>query len=771
MIVSPVHPNAPNGFLRKIDNIVSEDDRLIVSTSPAALGEAIEQCGIHEIVPIVFAEPDNTGRTLRGGRDIDVTLSGNKMTIGESIEFFADSSAVKLEVQAELTPRLEIALRIENGEIKHFLFKLVFDIGLKGGFGIGADTDVLKYITDPQLLDRLSWLNKSGEIPVPINISPIIITISGVPVVVKPMLSLAWGIQFKAYGSGSISAEKRGSFEAGFLYDDDGFKPIGGINAKPVELGINAKWGLKLKPYIGPKILFVFYEAAGPFVMCDIFLEADGNIKSEAVYSDDSMTIKGKLKVCCSKGVECVLGFDTSPKGKEILKILFGDRFITFFKKWVLFSKKEEIFCLPEFDIFEIGIPADRTPDSLPDLVCSGITIPSEIRKGTDCTFTVTVSNTGPVYTGGVNVDWYIDGRFMKQTTIASVVPPYGSQSIQYTWPASSGTHIVHADIDPDNIIAESDDTNNSCSEYTFTVDGGGGDTTPLPDLFCSEITLPAHMKAGESHTFTAAVSNTGREYTGGVCVRWYIDRQTVTDTRINTAIAPGGFQTTSCTRETAPGPHVISVVIDPDNAIAESDETNNAGPEREFIVDYTGSVTTTTIPGEPQSWSFDWVSTGSSGMQSAHSQTVTAGSSVTVTTITEWTIYTGSGPSYAFDHWSVSNAKASDPASPSTTITGFTGDASAVPVYTETHPTAAPTPKPTGTTLPASTPIPGPTSIPTSLPVYVPTDTPSPTPAPEPTGTTLPASTAIPTSLPVYFPTDAATPTTTPGPVIGTRI
>ncbi|MBN1696537.1 MAG: hypothetical protein JW881_03385 [Spirochaetales bacterium] len=369
--------------------------------------------------------------------------------------------------------------------------------------------------------------------------------------------------------------------------------------------------------------------------------------------------------------------------------------------------------------------------NTLPDLVCSGITTHKNMFEGLNYPFTAVISNIGIEYTGMVRVVWYVDNmKSGVETAISLPIPPGGSQSTTFIWNnASVGGHRISIVVDPDNKIIESDESNNASCLIDFLVS-----SYPRPNLVCSDIIIPSNMIPGVNYTFEAIVSNTGTDHAGNVSVDWHIGGRETVRTTINSIISPGSSRTATYTWLAESGNYIISVFVDPENAFMESDETDNACLGQSFYVPYPVFNTTTTssiLPRiEPENWSFNWISIATDGDQTPYSKAVTSSDSVPVYTASQYSAYSGEGSTYIFDHWEISNAAASSPRSASTTISNFTGNASAQPVYNEIPQTPAPTSAPTS---PPTAVPPPPTNPPTDVPPNIDPDHSTPTPTPVP--------------------------------------
>jgi MYXO-CTERM domain-containing protein len=133
--------------------------------------------------------------------------------------------------------------------------------------------------------------------------------------------------------------------------------------------------------------------------------------------------------------------------------------------------------------------------------------------------------------------------------------------------------------VDPANRIAEVDETNNTAVSSTFLVG---------PDLIPSEIVAPATSGPGMSLPMTVAIANSGSGVSG-VLYRVYLSLDTIVDAT-DSLVASGTVtvpragtaritQAASIPVGLMNGTYNLILDVDPNNTIAEVDETNNVSP------------------------------------------------------------------------------------------------------------------------------------------------------------------------------------------------
>jgi hypothetical protein len=231
-----------------------------------------------------------------------------------------------------------------------------------------------------------------------------------------------------------------------------------------------------------------------------------------------------------------------------------------------------------------------------PDLVVTSVTwSPTSPAAGNAVAFTATVKNQGAAATPAgtiLGVAFQVDGTSVTwsdtDTTSlaagASVTLTANGGTSGATWAATAGSHTIVANVDDVNRIAESNESNNTLSA-AMTVTG----TTGQPDLVVTSITWsPATPVTGNAVTFSATIKNQGTVATpngikhgvafsiDGAQGPW-IDNDTssLAAGASVTITANGGPSGATWTATT--GTHSITALVDDQNLITESNESNNS--------------------------------------------------------------------------------------------------------------------------------------------------------------------------------------------------
>jgi subtilase family serine protease len=221
---------------------------------------------------------------------------------------------------------------------------------------------------------------------------------------------------------------------------------------------------------------------------------------------------------------------------------------------------------------------AAQTTD-VPDLriTANNLTItPTAIKDGVTATFKAKVENIGTAKAGNVTTRFFIGDTQIGEKVTTSINKNQSSTvSVTYAITASMvGNQTLRVVVDPNNTIAEGNETNNEATK-DFTV------LSNQPDLSLSsaDITVtPASFKSGDQVTFKATIKNTGAASASNVKVRFLLNETQIGEKNAGT-ISANSSKSATLTYQlpgTLTGNLTLKIIIDPDNAINETSETNN---------------------------------------------------------------------------------------------------------------------------------------------------------------------------------------------------
>ncbi|WP_233261257.1 CARDB domain-containing protein [Vitiosangium sp. GDMCC 1.1324] len=199
-------------------------------------------------------------------------------------------------------------------------------------------------------------------------------------------------------------------------------------------------------------------------------------------------------------------------------------------------------------------------------------------QEGEAITLKAVVKNNGTAASasGTHKVSFSVGGQEVAVSSSTTSIAAGASATLTAsgTWSTANGTYSITAVADPDNTIAEFNDSNNSFSKNITVTQ------LPGPDLVVRGISwTPNTPQAGNAVTFLVTIANQGLDAAGSAAaVRLVIDGTTTLNGVSGSALASGATSvvTLSGTWTAANGNHTLLATVDPANAISEAVEGNN---------------------------------------------------------------------------------------------------------------------------------------------------------------------------------------------------
>ena len=219
-----------------------------------------------------------------------------------------------------------------------------------------------------------------------------------------------------------------------------------------------------------------------------------------------------------------------------------------------------------DLTIVSTATPAELVFDSL-------VVSPSSVDEGLPVSIIGTVTNTGTTVADNVLIRFYDSSEQLGKDILLPTLAGGSSAVIQMEAVFEPGQRTLIGKVDPEGQIAE-DDENNNQAYASLRVKA----TTGLPDLqiAASDLTLSnATPQAFEAIDITARINNIGENVAENIVVRFMDNGELLAD--LNLSGVNVGRSNTATLRTSLPsGEHALSVVIDPVDTIAESNESNN---------------------------------------------------------------------------------------------------------------------------------------------------------------------------------------------------
>ncbi|AKB52195.1 cell surface protein [Methanosarcina barkeri str. Wiesmoor] len=109
-----------------------------------------------------------------------------------------------------------------------------------------------------------------------------------------------------------------------------------------------------------------------------------------------------------------------------------------------------------------------------PDLVVSALNPPSKITANNLCNIGATINNTGVGNAGAFNVTLSVNGTVVDTQSVSGLASG-SSEVVSFSWtPIESGDYIIAVNADAENLVTESDETNNVLEDYITVTESSG---------------------------------------------------------------------------------------------------------------------------------------------------------------------------------------------------------------------------------------------------------------------------------------------------------
>ena len=253
-----------------------------------------------------------------------------------------------------------------------------------------------------------------------------------------------------------------------------------------------------------------------------------------------------------------------------------------------------------------------------PDLIVQDISVSSPRVAGQSATITATIKNQGNASAGSFKIRYYVDNQYIGDDTLTFGLGAGSSdpETINFT-AATSGNHNIKVVADSGSEISESSESNNT-REDTFY-----WNEPPRPDLIVQDISASTPLVVGKPATITVTLKNQGNADAGSFKVSYYADNTYIGEDSLTFGLGAGSTNKESASfTPTVGGNHTVRVVVDPDNRIQESDETNNVRSETFYVTPF--QVDSVVIDVAPPSVTYPGTVSRSGMMSGAASGSVT---------------------------------------------------------------------------------------------------------------------------------------------------
>ncbi|HLC04969.1 MAG TPA: hypothetical protein VJK02_18200 [Anaerolineales bacterium] len=269
VIAGEATTNAPYGFLRKVTDVATTDDQVVVTTVDATLEDAIEAGWIQVTQAL---SPDDIQESVK--------MAGVLLDEGPRVQsgFNYDLANVVL-YDDDGDPGTTNDQIVANGSIAlelGFAFRLVMS---------GSQVRELSFRSNA---NETAQLQIESEVEFPLiqeekeiarhYFSPIAFFVGQVPIVIVPVLTVNVGVDGSVHVGVSTDVTQQATLTAGLIYDEGTWSPVSVFSNEfqfnPPSLSAD----LNLKGYAGAELALLLYGVTGPHAEVTAYLELEADV-------------------------------------------------------------------------------------------------------------------------------------------------------------------------------------------------------------------------------------------------------------------------------------------------------------------------------------------------------------------------------------------------------------------------------------------------------------------------------------------------------------
>jgi len=261
------------GMLRKVSNIQTSSNEVVISTSVASITDVIEQGNIEFNSSLNVSQIKSIEYHYDG-----IKLKSENVKNSQESQFNWDINAVIYDYDGQSVTTFD-QIKLEGNFTCDWSISGKIKIGLGKGikevdFGFNSYEEL-----NLNLIAGLGYDFEKKVTLATVNFSPIIITAGAIPIVFTPQLKVIAGIDGYANASITTSFEQNLTFSAGIRYlKSDGWAPYSDFTNNfeyfPPQLNLNAGAEAYLKPELNLKI----YGIAGPYANLKLYSKLDADL-------------------------------------------------------------------------------------------------------------------------------------------------------------------------------------------------------------------------------------------------------------------------------------------------------------------------------------------------------------------------------------------------------------------------------------------------------------------------------------------------------------
>jgi uncharacterized protein (TIGR02145 family) len=268
------------GFLRKVTHVKKEGNNIIVETAAASLTDVIKQGKIEFSEQLSVSKVERIIYHFPGMEWIK-----NDLKSEDKVKFSFKINAVLYDKEASIkTPSEQVKL---TGEFNFdWKMKVLIDISMAEGLKSAN----LEFVSNG-ILDLETFLSNSSPVeksyPVTtIHFSPIVVQVSGVPVVFTPKLDLILGINGFTQSKLSVGIQHSLNFVAGMKYlKPDGWKSYANYSKNIKFTPTNLNFIADAEVYCKPEFSTRLYGMEGTFANLKLYHQVEADVQKTPVQS------------------------------------------------------------------------------------------------------------------------------------------------------------------------------------------------------------------------------------------------------------------------------------------------------------------------------------------------------------------------------------------------------------------------------------------------------------------------------------------------------
>jgi hypothetical protein len=307
VVVSAATTSAPNGFLRKVTGIRTENGKTILDTTQATLREAVKQGKL---------------QTTRELTDADIETTN----LVAGVTYVPQTPSLQPRATGKIRLAFEKVLYDKDGNNDTKADQVILSGFLEIKVGAKIDVDIgffdIDFIAEATLDEKTNLTLKGKEVfdfvktirVGEIRFSPIVLTV-GIPITIRPVLKLDIGVRGSANGEVDVSVSQQMNIRTGLKYDEEWttikeFSNTFNVDSSKISAAVNAE------VFANATLELLFYEAVGVFVRPEVFVGFDAQFPRKPFWKLDA-------------GIRAYLGVEIDFWGieKEFSSKIFEQRF------------------------------------------------------------------------------------------------------------------------------------------------------------------------------------------------------------------------------------------------------------------------------------------------------------------------------------------------------------------------------------------------------------------------------------------------------------